>query len=648
MSSVGIYLLVLSSLCTIQNLRAERRPTGHRQLLPFDQRVDRKGGTIAGLQKYIVNGNDSIPNRYPYQVAMVDEDGEFYCGATLIAPDVVLTAAHCEVPAWVSVGRHYRNENKDDSDRHEVLYSYRHPRYVKDTLEFDMKLLKLRTPTDRLPILLNDNPDLPTVIRGTDQNIVTAVGFGKTQEGMIDILQEADLNAISNQDCRQSKDPSSTRIEYRAGYNEKIFEDMLCLTDIANSGKDSCTGDSGGPAILKGNTAEEDVQVGVISWAFGCGLSQFPGVYSRISHEYVWLSSSACVMSDELPLKNFDCGRYFGDRTNDADGGQMVEITITIRFGLYPDIVSWAFNDATTYETLAHKPSLEYASLPAGAYLREAISLPAGSNITFAVWSLGTNGLQTLSASFQDDDDTEVMILDVRGGCDGYQDSVFSLPFVLPSQPTSQPTIAPTTDSVETNLPTEVPTSSNQTSEIPTTTPEEVQIPSKNTTIDNIFSTVFKENQTDAPSFIQHINVTERNETESPFPTASQAPSPSPSVNSSFVSVSNSDDPFENQTSISPTVTPTTKSTQSSLSPSFSTTPLPSKRPNSPPRMPKDQIDLVSVEADSETGSASLTFEKNPASSAPPLQDLSFHGRLLLIALPAWSTIIATTNIVFG
>ena len=37
------------------------------------------------------------------------------------------------------------------------------------------------------------------------------------------------------------------------------------------------TGDSGGPAILRGNTAEQDVQVGIVSWAFGCALSNFPG-----------------------------------------------------------------------------------------------------------------------------------------------------------------------------------------------------------------------------------------------------------------------------------------------------------------------------------------------------------------------------------
>ncbi len=241
-SSVAICLLILSFLCTIKNLQADERSTGRRQLRPRGQQHDRNGGTITGLKKYILNGNDSIPNRYPYQVTMVDDKGEFYCGGTLIAPDVVLTAAHCDVPEWVWVGRHYRDNDNDDSDLHEVLFSYRHPRYDKVTLQFDMTLLKLKTPTDRLPILLNNNPDLPNLTQGTYQNIITAVGFGKTQDGPKDILQEADLSAISNQVCRQAKDPSSTNLDYRKGYNEKIFDDMLCLTDITNRGSDSCTG----------------------------------------------------------------------------------------------------------------------------------------------------------------------------------------------------------------------------------------------------------------------------------------------------------------------------------------------------------------------------------------------------------------------
>lgn len=45
----------------------------------------------------IVGGTDAAERRFPYYVAMYRQDNSFICGGSLIAPDVVLTAAHCNV-----------------------------------------------------------------------------------------------------------------------------------------------------------------------------------------------------------------------------------------------------------------------------------------------------------------------------------------------------------------------------------------------------------------------------------------------------------------------------------------------------------------------------------------------------------------------
>ena len=55
---------------------------------------------------------------------------------------------------------------------------------------------------------------------------------------------------------------------------EKI---MICA--IGADGQDACTGDSGGPLYDR----EAGVLVGIVSFGWGCGNVNFPGIYTRIS-----------------------------------------------------------------------------------------------------------------------------------------------------------------------------------------------------------------------------------------------------------------------------------------------------------------------------------------------------------------------------
>lgn len=435
--AVAVILLCSYSLCSFFIVpvgSSKLKASHHRKLRPIS---DDKHDLITGLRTHIYNGADSPVDRYPYQVSLLLENTvDYHCGGTLIAPDVVLTAAHCNVPKRVVVGSHSRTGT---NEVHEVLYTYRHPNYARKTFDFDFLLIKLKEPSSKPLIRLNDNPNVPTM-----PEWITVLGFGRTRYSKTsDTLQEVQLNAISNEICEQSKDPTSYQEVFRHGYEGKVFDNMLCLIDLTREEKDACTGDSGGPAIRKGNSIAEDVQVGVVSWGLGCALEKFPGVYSRISHEIVWLRSSVCAMSDQAP-GDFNCNTFTGGLLRNNNKGPMIDITVTIEFALYPDRISWAFVDATTRETLIYHPSVDYSSVPPRAKALHYLSLPAGSSVAFSVWSAGNNGLQSFSATYKDINRDEVVIMSGRGGGDANDDSATSIPYVLPLVPTNRPTVAPT------------------------------------------------------------------------------------------------------------------------------------------------------------------------------------------------------------
>merc|ERR1712111_144751 len=63
-----------------------------------------------------------------------------------------------------------------------------------------------------------------------------------------------------------------------------ITEPMLCA---GQKGKDSCSGDSGGPFVIP--DGDHWTQIGVVSWGIGCGKDIYPGAYTRVSHMMIGL-----------------------------------------------------------------------------------------------------------------------------------------------------------------------------------------------------------------------------------------------------------------------------------------------------------------------------------------------------------------------
>jgi hypothetical protein len=241
----------------------------------------------------IVGGEDAVLDAWPWMVALVDaatpnaRDGQF-CGGSLIHAEWVLTAAHCTYrnglplpPAQIDVviGRHQLSSN--EGRRVAVDQLIRHPNHSLVTRDYDVALLQLAAPVNQPPIrLLRD--DQPTL--DDEGQLTTILGWGLTSAGngnsAADALQQVSVPVVSNHTCTYSYGLFAGR----------ITPQMKCA-GYRDGGYDACQGDSGGPQMLFDPLNNEWVQIGVVSWGYGCAAPFYYGVYARLSPLAAWIDS---------------------------------------------------------------------------------------------------------------------------------------------------------------------------------------------------------------------------------------------------------------------------------------------------------------------------------------------------------------------
>lgn len=255
------------------------------------------------LDTRIIGGTQATEDRFAYAVSIQDDIGHF-CGGSLIAKDVVLTAAHCKGgPYNVVIGRHDLNDN--DGEVIAMKEELPHPNYDPKSTNNDFMLVFLERAADVSNndlMKLNSQNNVPSMGQS-----VTVMGWGDTDirdnvSTLSDALMNVNVNVISNQECDASE---GTIDGYDDNYNEQITQNMLCAEHAKR--KDSCQGDSGGPLVIKGANGGSDLQVGVVSWGVGCAHDDFPGVYARVSRAYDWIETEACKGSYYAANAGFDC-----------------------------------------------------------------------------------------------------------------------------------------------------------------------------------------------------------------------------------------------------------------------------------------------------------------------------------------------------
>jgi len=254
------------------------------------------------VEPRIINGAPvTDPNKYIY-IANVGT-----CSATLVAPNVLLSAAHCWSPTFVTLNKpsgdtNNRRQSRTLRDSIRVVDEIRHPNYVKvGTIynEYDFKLIRIMGYSLNSPVELDDG-DSGYTDTGTK---LTVMGWGITEEGTVsEVLREVEVDLIDFSECNSAylnvnEQDCKTQIKFmgKCETEFELKEDIMFCAGRTEGGTtyDACTGDSGGPIVKRnaGNNGN-DVQVGVVSFGYGCANPEYPGVYARVSAVKDWIEET--------------------------------------------------------------------------------------------------------------------------------------------------------------------------------------------------------------------------------------------------------------------------------------------------------------------------------------------------------------------
>ncbi len=237
----------------------------------------------------LYGGETAISGKYPWMVSVRENatiDGELreihYCGAVVIGPRTVLTAAHCistdvrdgisgaEVKIRVSLGAIDHNVGTSftiPADQVFIPKQYKDPNIARF---YDLAILILDRFIDAPPLPINDDPwfihDV-TLSQATDRaDSAVMIGWGLESDPNAvlgaKLLQFTEMPVVSNSHC-----------EALTGY-EITDSRWICVAQN-NSSTGGCRGDSGGPLIAYENG--RPYLIGITSFIVGIPLKDKDG-----------------------------------------------------------------------------------------------------------------------------------------------------------------------------------------------------------------------------------------------------------------------------------------------------------------------------------------------------------------------------------
>ena len=241
----------------------------------------------AEMTPRIVGGTEAEEGAWPWMAALVyagmDSYNGHFCGGALIDEEWVVTAAHCTEdldPEDMEVVLDTNNLANGDGQRFTVDQIIQHENYNPDTEDSDIALLHLteKAAYETIPLVEPGDPnrlDMPLTR-------ATAIGWGRT----------AEYGGYYPEELRQvTVRIVPPRIALRI-YGRNGFTINMIAAGVPIGGKDTCTGDSGGPLMVRDSSGENWMLTGITSWGIGCARPRSPGVYTRVSRFTTWVETN--------------------------------------------------------------------------------------------------------------------------------------------------------------------------------------------------------------------------------------------------------------------------------------------------------------------------------------------------------------------
>ncbi|XP_058450382.1 phenoloxidase-activating factor 1 [Malaya genurostris] len=256
----------------------------------------------------IIGGETEIPGQFPWIARLAYRNRTsgrvtYRCAGSLISSRHVITVAHCvtnliDELELVSVrlgdlecnsvtDNRCRNRYQDFGIERLIPHeNYDSPKYAND-----IALVKLRQTTETYNILsplclpIDQYSDYARNLTGSTGVIA---GWGSTSNRSNNpspTLQWLRLPIVDTTQCANSY----ARYSVNSRTPIVVSNNQMCVQGQEN--RDACQGDSGGPLMNEAvSSRDRFVLLGLVSFGpRSCGVSNFPGVYTRISSYTDWI-----------------------------------------------------------------------------------------------------------------------------------------------------------------------------------------------------------------------------------------------------------------------------------------------------------------------------------------------------------------------